>query len=136
MADERSRGEVEAELGRIDAQIAGLVSKLQQQQRDSLKVDQQRLDKFEDITAELQDQVSNATEFNKLSDKQKANTTKLLADSKEYLRRQKAINLKFKEGSTFMADMLLSAGGLVDEIDKFIDYLPGGENINKVIWHY
>ena len=132
MADERSRGEVEAELGRIDAQIAGLVSKLQQQQRDSLKVDQQRLDKFEDITAELQDQVSNQTEFNKLSDKQKANTTKLLADSKEYLRRQKAINLKFKEGSTFMADMLLSAGGLVDEIDKFIDYLPGGKTLTRL----
>ena len=132
MADERSKGEVEAELGRIDAQIAGLVSKLQQQQRDSLKVDQQRLDKFEDITAELQDQVSNATEFNKLSQSQKANATKLLADAEKYLKRQKAINREFANGTSLVDSILLSTGGLVDEIDKFIDYLPGGKTLTRL----
>jgi DNA repair ATPase RecN len=128
----RTQGEVEAELGRIDAQIAGLVSQLQQQQRDSLRVDQQRLDRFEDITQQLQDQISNQTEFNKLTDRQKTSYTKLLADSQKYLARQKAINEKFKDGSTILTDMLLSAGGLVDEIDKFIDYLPGGKTLTRL----
>jgi hypothetical protein len=132
MARQPTKAETEKALNDLDAQIAGMTERLQKQRRESLTIADTEVAAFERITASLKKQIAYGTSNGAILSDQVASYNKLLAESEDFERRQKAINKQFKNGTGFINKMQLSIGGVTSELDKFIDYLPGGKTLTRL----
>jgi len=114
------------ELARLEAQLTSLADKLQQQQRLSVKVNQDQLDQFDDITSKLEEQV-------RLYYQSDTALKKLVGDARDFVTVQDAINKKLKTNSKGILSMARAMNGLVSELDRFVDMLPGGKILTELL---
>ena len=128
-------------LQELKESLVDLTRKLQQERKDSLKTSQKETDKLKDQAIELAIIVAKLQKAGKLSAVQVQNLSDAAASAKEFSDKQTIINNKFKKSgttlekfmNTALAKAITSAGGLVDEVDRFIDMLPGGKTLTRLL---
>lgn len=121
--------ELRKELRQLDQEIAGITAALQDARRDALTVSKTQLSGFEKVTAEMKRQVALANQNGIAIE---GSYKDAIADAEQFIKRQKAINKQFKDAPGMINKMQLSIGGLTSELDKFIDYLPGGKTLTRL----
>lgn len=128
-------------LRQLQEDIVDISQKLQAQRKDGLRTDKELNQQYRDRTAEILKLAKGLNRAGKLTDKQLDTYKDLASTANKFTKQQRIINDKFKQGgtnaekflNTALAKAITTAGGLVDEIDRFVDMLPGGKTLTRLL---
>ena len=113
--------------------LVALSDKLIDARRDTVKVEDKLLKSFKDESKNLERQVRLAEQSGKFTKAELQDANDLVDAMKDQAKKQEALNNKLKNSDSSFRKILATAGGLTKEIDRFVDMLPGGKTLTRLL---
>ena len=118
------------ELRDLANDVVGIQQKILEQRQNTLQVDQDLLDASKKIQREMSTKFQYLRMSGKLNSDERAHYYKVLSQLNAINNAQEGIN---KKAGALGPAMLQAFGGLGKELDSFIDRLPGGKTLTRLL---